>query len=179
MFEEVEGQESGGTEGQAPGAAAPGGSFDAAATALALGGASREKADAFLDKQSSLADNQSELIKDQRELVRLQAKELAHEVKLRHWSLQLRHLSGLLKLAFEVSFALIAIALACFVGAVWSAAHADGLVIDAFSVPNDVAAQGLTGEVVASRMLDRLTEMQNATGARSPPKRVHNRRSNS
>jgi len=141
---------------QDTGAEASAGGIDPAAVALALGGASREKANQFLEEQIALT--------------RLQAKELSHELKLRHWSLQVRHVSALLKLAFEVCLALIAIALACFIGAtVWSAAHANGLIIEAFSVPSDLAAQGLTGEVVASRMLDRLTEMQNATvSARAP-----------
>jgi tetratricopeptide (TPR) repeat protein len=153
---------------QDTGAEASGAGVDPAAVAIALIGASREKADAFLENQSALNAKQGHLVD-------LQAKELAHELKLRHWSLQVRHVSALLKLALEVSLALIAIALACFVGAtVWSAAHADGLIIDAFSVPSDLAAQGLTGEVVASRMLDRLTEMQNATVSSRAPQSYAN-----
>jgi len=149
------------SEGQDIGAEASGAGVDPAAVALALGGASREKADQFLEEQIALT--------------RLQAKDLAHELKLRHWSLQVRHVSALLKLAFEVSLALIAIALACVIGAaVWRAAHANGLIIDAFSVPSDLAAQGLTGEVVASRMLDRLTEMQNATVSNRAPQSYAN-----
>jgi tetratricopeptide (TPR) repeat protein len=149
------------TESQETGAEASGTGVDPAAVALALGGASREIANQFLEEQIALA--------------RLQTKELAHELKLRHWSLWVRHVSALLKLAFEVSLALIAIALACFIGAtVWSAAHADGLIIDAFSVPSDLAAQGLSGEVVASRMLDRLTEMQNATVSSRAPQSYAN-----
>jgi tetratricopeptide (TPR) repeat protein len=139
------------TEGQEPRAALASG-VDMAAAALALGGASREKANEFLDEQIALT--------------RLQKEELAHELKLRFWSLRLHHSSSVLKLAFEVSLALIAIVLAWFIGAaVWNAAHADGPVVEAFSVPTDMAARGLTGEVVASRMLDRLTAMQNATNS--------------
>ena len=43
---------------------------------------------------------------------------------------------------------------------VWGAAHANGLVIRAFSVPPDLAARGLTGEVVASKMLDEICVAQ-------------------
>ena len=39
---------------------------------------------------------------------------------------------------------------------VWSAAHADGFVIQSFSVPPDLAARGLNGEVVASKLLDQI-----------------------
>jgi hypothetical protein len=120
------------------------------AVALALGGASQAQADAFLKKQEAFID--------------LQAKELAHELDLRHWSLWVRHLSSLLKLTFEVGLAVAAVALACFLGAaVWNAAHADGLVIESFSVPPDLAERGLTGQVIAGELLDRLTEMNQAT----------------
>jgi hypothetical protein len=46
---------------------------------------------------------------------------------------------------------------------VWSAARADGLVIESFSVPPDLAQRGLTGQVVAEEILDGLTEIQTAT----------------
>jgi tetratricopeptide (TPR) repeat protein len=127
-----------------------GAGVDPTAVALALAGASTEDANAFLKKQGRLLD--------------LRAKELAHELDLRHWSLLVRHLSSLLKLTFEVGLAVAAVALACFLGAaVWNAAHADGLVIESFSVPPDVAARGLTGDVVAGELLDRLNELNQST----------------
>ena len=134
--------------------------------ALALAGASREDANAFLQDQRSL-------IADQKNLVSLQAKELAHELRLRHWSLQLRHASAILKFMLEVSAALIGVALACFIGAaVWNAAHADGLVIESFSVPPDMTARGLTGQVVASQLLDRLGVVQSAGPGNTRPGRA-------
>jgi tetratricopeptide (TPR) repeat protein len=42
----------------------------------------------------------------------------------------------------------------------WSAAHDNGLVIEAFSVPPDFAARGLNGDVVASQLLDKISRMQ-------------------
>ena len=68
-----------------------GAGVDPTAVALALAGASRAKADDFLEDQLLL-------IADQKNLVRLQAIELAHELDLRHWSMLVRHLSSLLKL---------------------------------------------------------------------------------
>src|SRR6185437_7766083 len=45
-------------------------------------------------------------------------------------------------------------------------AHADhGLAIEAFSVPPDLAQRGLTGQVVASEVLDRLAGLQADTDA--------------
>ena len=67
---------------QDTGAEAAASGVDPAAVALALGGASRERADAFLRDQQAL-------IADQRRLVTLQAEDLSHEQRLRHWSLWL------------------------------------------------------------------------------------------
>jgi len=39
---------------------------------------------------------------------------------------------------------------------VWNAAHAEGTVVESFAVPPDLAARGLTGEVVAGALLDKL-----------------------
>ncbi|MDB5432244.1 MAG: hypothetical protein JWP35_3360 [Caulobacter sp.] len=48
---------------------------------------------------------------------------------------------------------------------VWSAAHERGLVVHPFSVPPDMAAKGVTGQVVAARLLDKLEEMDAATNS--------------
>jgi len=145
------------TEGQDTGAEAAAGGVDPAAVALAMGGASRETADAFLNDQRAL-------ISDQRRLVSLQAEELSHELDLRHWSLWVRYASALLKLALELSAGLLLLALVTGISLmVWDASHADGLVIESFSVPPDMAQRGLTGQVVAGEILDRLIEIQNAT----------------
>jgi tetratricopeptide (TPR) repeat protein len=156
------------TEGQEIGAEAIAGGVDPAAVALALGGASREDAGAFLKKQSALID-------DQRKLVQLQAKELSHELGLRHWSLWVRHASGLLKLALEFSAGLLLLFAVSAIGVmVWNAAHADGLVIESFSVPSDLASRGLSGQVVATQMLDKLTAMQSATRSNRAPRTYAN-----
>lgn len=61
----------------------------------------------------------------------------------------LKLLTGLLGLV-------IAIALASLV---WSASRERGLVIEPFSVPPDFAGRGVTGQVVASQLLDRLSQL--------------------
>jgi tetratricopeptide (TPR) repeat protein len=120
-----------------------------AASAI-LGAASSEKADAFVDKQNELAD--------------LQIEDLKRENRVRHWSLRVRHVSDVLKLGFEMAVAFIVIAIAIGFGfEIWAAMHADGLVIDAFTVPPAMTDKGLTGQVVASKLLDRLTILQNET----------------
>src|SRR6185437_809578 len=127
---------------------------DPASVALALAGASRERADAYLEDTRSLNE-------DQRRMLHLQMEEIRAEepYKLSHY--RLRRFSGYAKAAFEFSVGLLALALVTgFCVMLWTAAHDDGLVIEAFSVPPDLAARGLTGQVVAARMLDNLSAMQ-------------------
>ena len=45
----------------------------------------------------------------------------------------------------------------------WNAGRADGVVIEAFAVPPDLAAKGYSGQALASRVQDRLNELQAET----------------
>jgi tetratricopeptide (TPR) repeat protein len=105
----------------------------------------------------------------QTEVLHLQAHELKHELKLRHWSLRVRHVSDVLKLSFELGAAALVLALAAAIGSgVWSAAHDRGLIIESFDVPPDMAAKGLSGPVIASKLLDDITALQKATSSSRP-----------
>ena len=46
---------------------------------------------------------------------------------------------------------------------VWSAANDHALVVDSFSVPSDLAAQGETGAVIAAHVMDAVATMENQT----------------
>ncbi len=117
---------------------------------FALGGADPAKANAWLDEQTVLT--------------KLQVEDLRKEDAIRHWSLRVRHISDLMKLAFELAAAFIVLAIAAgLAAALWSAAHDNGLIVEAFSVPPDLAQKGLTGEVIAAKVIDRLTAMQAQT----------------
>jgi len=121
-----------------------------------LGAASRAKADAYLEEQTRLT--------------RLQAQDLEREDKVRHWSLLVHHTSDILKLSLELAAALIFVSVVVAIcAAVWMASHDNSLVIDAFKVPPDMAAKGITGDVVASQLLDRLTKMQEDTDSSRAP----------
>jgi hypothetical protein len=128
--------------------------IDPAAIALGLAGASRQRADAFLD--------------DQRRMLHLQMEEMRAEepYKLSHF--RLRRFSDFAKAALEFSIGLIALALVG-VGAasVWNAAHSDGMIIESFTVPPDMAARGLSGEVVAGQVEDKLNIIQASAGSAS------------
>jgi tetratricopeptide (TPR) repeat protein len=156
-------EESDDEQGYAPGEDAR---ASESAVALALNDASRDEANAFLRKQGALSDKQSILADKQGLLLDIEITDRQHEDSIRHWSLRVRHVSDVLKLAFEFSLAIFVIALVLgFASALWGAAHDDALVIEAFSVPPDMAAKGVTGEVVASKVQDRLSAMQAETNS--------------
>lgn len=90
------------------------------------------------------------------------------EADLRHRRLQIAaERTGLLVKALTAA---AGIAVTIGVGALcWDAAHARGLVIDAFSMPPDLTAQGLTGQEMASQVQDSLNLMQSQTQSSRAP----------
>jgi tetratricopeptide (TPR) repeat protein len=137
------------------------GQTGAAAIEVALGRRGRgarpdPRLDAFLDEQTRFLKLQSEHLHEQRGL------QLAH-LKVRRWkdrlSLTLQTLGVALGAVVVVAVAAMA----------WRAHEDHGVVIDAFSVPPELARNGLTGEVAAARFLDKLQAMQTATAASDRP----------
>ena len=136
------------------GAARPFEAADPGARSMALSGASREEADAFLKRQAKFID-------DQAEMLRLQKAMLEEERILNISHLHFRRLGDLTKLAFEIAVGLVILLIVCGLGTmVWSATQDRDLVVEAFSVPPDVAQSGLTGPVLAGRVLDKLGTME-------------------
>jgi tetratricopeptide (TPR) repeat protein len=141
------------TEAASDGPEGNGAAIDPTAIALALAGASPADANAFLKDQRALIAKHCALADDQRQHLHEQLKNL----RLTIWEKR----AGLL---LRVATAVMGLGVACFLGVVvWNAAHADGLVIESFNVPPDLAQRGLNGEVVASKTLDELTNLSNAT----------------
>jgi Tfp pilus assembly protein PilF len=129
---------------------------DPAAVALALAGASREDANAFLEKQGRLVDLQCEYMasKDKFELSHLRWRRFTEQMKG-----TLQFLTAIVGIAVASAFGLM----------VWDAAHSSGLIIAPFTVPDDMAVRGLTGQAIASRMLDKINAMDGVYGfTRSP-----------
>lgn len=119
----------------------------AAAIATAQGG---KRAEAFLEEQTRL--------------VRLQIEQQIDENATRRSILRLEHLSAIMKVSFEIAVALVVAAILVGLGAaIWSAAHDNSLVVDSFSAPPDLAGRGLTGDVIAARLLDKLSIMRDTT----------------
>ncbi len=123
---------------------------DPVAISLALSGASRAKADAYLD--------------DQRHHLHEQLKQIHLDI-FEKW----------LGVALRLATLCVGLAAATGIGLmVWDAVQANGLLIEPFSVPPDMAAQGLTGQVVASQMLDQLSGIDSRTRSVRPPRSFAN-----
>ncbi|HVU21263.1 MAG TPA: hypothetical protein VHE09_11080 [Rhizomicrobium sp.] len=135
--------------------AKPSAHADPAAMHAALSGGSKEARE-YLHKQSRLADLQIDTLRKQDEF------EISH--------LRWRRFNDQMKGAMQIMLVLVGALFVSGIGAVlWSAAHDDGAVIEAFNVPPDMQARGLTGSVVSSLLLDRLTALQaQIDSARAP-----------
>ena len=97
----------------------------------------------------------TEFLRAKTELLRAQVRQI-HVGHFREWL----YASAEIVLGF-----FILLVFAGVISAVWSAAHDNGLVIESFSVPPDFVSRGLTGEVVANQVLDRLAAMQSQTSS--------------
>jgi tetratricopeptide (TPR) repeat protein len=119
---------------------------------------------AFLDEQALLLKAQREELLEQRALRLSHLRNQSREGKIRRVGQRIR-------VGMQALVALFAgvIALA-LVAAAWSAANDHGLVVEPFSVPPDLAQRGLTGQVVAKQVLDRLSDLQ----AQTPSARAAN-----
>jgi tetratricopeptide (TPR) repeat protein len=136
------------------------GAGDAAAIALAMDEAKRDpelaaKAGAYLDTQRALAQLQIKHFDEERRLAIVATRRKAYADRIRN--------------AFStLAAAGVLIVLISIGGMVIDAAGDHGLVIEAFSTPAEIARDGLTGQVIAQRVLDKLEALQAATVAERP-----------
>src|SRR5215469_10932428 len=135
---------------------------DPAAISIGLGAAANServaaKAEAYLEAQRRLSDDQRRHLHEQLKSLRL--------------SIWQQILAVLLRIAMAFIGAAIAAALAWFI---WKATNSNALVMDAFAVPPDLAARGLSGPVVAAKLSDKITAMQAETSSQRPPKSYAN-----
>jgi len=131
--------------------ASPAVQTDATAVAIALDRARRrgktpagggDEVDRFLSKQEGLIDDQRAHLHEQ----------MAH-MRLRHSLDRLRYITQASALVIG---AIIVIGIGWMA---FDASRANGVVIKPFSVSPDLARRGVTGEVVASQLLDKLTDI--------------------
>jgi tetratricopeptide (TPR) repeat protein len=135
---------------------AEGGSVDAVGMALALDAAHHDPL---------LGPAVRRYLNRQRALVDLQIKHFDAEHTLAIAAARRKGFIDRMRICLQVFVAAIIGGLILAVALMlWDAVNDRGVVIDAISVPEDLARQGFTGEVIAKRILDRLAEINNTTG---------------
>jgi tetratricopeptide (TPR) repeat protein len=141
------------------GAAPSGPGIDPAAMTFALGaqGVLDPRAAAYLEAQIRVAHAQEAVL-------RLQAEDLREKDAYDRSHLSWRRFDDWMRGVFYTLAILIGLFVVTLLGAtVWTAAHDNSLVIEAFSVPPDFAQRGLTGRAVAAQVQDDLAAMQQRT----------------
>ncbi len=139
------------SEGQDTGAEAVAGGADPAAMALALNAANNDP---------SIAEDAKAFLRNQSSLIDIQKHHLHEQLKQLHLGIWEKRLGVLLRVATAV----VGIAVATgFALMVWDAARSEGLLIEPFSVPAELAARGLNGPTFSSMLLDKLTTLQAQT----------------
>ena len=113
---------------------------------------------------AALDDDLAAYLRDQRHHLHEQLKQLHLSIWEKRTGVFLRVATAIVGVGVAGIFALM----------VWDAAHSSGLVVEPFAVPSDMAANGLTGQVVASQMLDKLSAMQEITYSTRPPQSYEN-----
>ena len=124
------------------------------ATALALGAVRRESAEAYLEKQSRLTALQVE------NLEREEPYQMSH-LRWRRFEDQMK---GAARIMLVGLAALFVIALGT---TLWNASRAQGLVVDAFTVPPALEATGLTGNVIAEEITARMDAIRTLAASNS------------
>jgi len=116
-----------------------------------------------------LAENASAYFVKQRRLVEIQTEHLHEQRAVNLQLLKLKRLDERLRVALRLFLILLATVVGIGALIMIRDAIADhGLVVAAFSVPPDMVRDGLTGEVAATRFLDKLKTMQTATESDRP-----------
>jgi tetratricopeptide (TPR) repeat protein len=117
---------------------------------------------AFLKKQTQLLETQNKHLEEEHPARMQFLRGQAREVDIRRFALRMR-------LALQIFLMLVATVIGIAALIMLRDAITDhGLVVEAFSVPPDMVKDGLTGEVVATRFLDKLQAMQAATMSDRP-----------
>src|SRR5665213_4589565 len=120
---------------------------DAAAVGLAMNAVTAEDARAYMREQTDLARLQKQNLLEQN------AFELSH--------LRWRRFNDQMKGAMQIMVVAIGLLVVVGIGTtVWNASLADGLVVDAFTVPPDFEKAGTTGDVIAGDITSKVISIR-------------------
>ena len=118
-----------------------------------------------------LAERLGSYVDEQARLVRLQSEHLHEQRTLVLSHLRWRRFGDRMKAVLQIMTAAVGLAIASAVGwMAWDAHESNGLVIEPFSTPPEFAVRGLSGQAVASRLLDGVQRLQDDTLSPESPK---------
>ncbi|MGD0142406.1 MAG: hypothetical protein ABSC92_04545 [Rhizomicrobium sp.] len=122
-----------------------------------------------MNPDPSVAADARTYLREQTELAKLQKQNLVEQNAFELSHLRWRRFNDQMKGALQVMLVAVGALIVSAIGAaIWTAAHDSSLVIEAFSVPSDLAMRGITGEAVAAQLQDKLTAMQTDTDSARP-----------
>ena len=117
----------------------------------------------------ALAAKAASYLERQAEFVSIQTEHLHEQRRVQLDNLKLRRTSERLRVAIQVLVALFGLPIVSGLGLmIWKATQDHALVVEPFSVPSDFVANGLSGQVVAQMVLDRLGDLQAQTLSSRP-----------
>jgi tetratricopeptide (TPR) repeat protein len=122
--------------------------------AMAASGAAAEEAREYLKKQSRLADLQIENLQKQDE----------YEISHLRWRRFNDQMKGAMQIMLVALGLLIVVAIAA---AIWDASQAEGLVVDSFSAPPQLAAAGMDGDTLASDLTNKIGTVRDIANGNS------------
>jgi len=137
-------------------------SGDAVAMAVAMDAARFDKE--LSRKAGDYLERHTELVARQKMLVELQVHHFETERRLALQAARRKRFVDRLKYTVQMLITLVAVS--ALVGAVWmiyGAATSRRVVVDLFSTPQALAPRGITGEMLASSLLDTLEKLQEKT----------------
>jgi tetratricopeptide (TPR) repeat protein len=114
--------------------------------------------------QARAGEDAAAFLRAQKRLVDLQVRHFEEEHRLAIAAAKRKRYADHLRNALWTFIALVLTGLVLAVLALlWDARRDHGLVVEAFSVPPDFAARGITGRVIAGQVLDRVAELDRKT----------------
>ena len=125
-----------------------------AALDVASANAGSEEAREFLRRQSRLTVLQEEILREE------------HALEMSHF--KWRRFNDQMKGALQILTAFVGVAVVVVIGTVmWRASQADGLVIDTFSVAPRYAEAGMSGDVIADDLTNKVAAVRDTANAHS------------
>jgi tetratricopeptide (TPR) repeat protein len=119
----------------------------------------------------ALARHAAAFLEDQRGLIADQRHHMRVQLRGLHLGIAEKWLGVLLRVATAFTGLAVAAGLAYLI---WNAAASNDLVIDSFQVPPGLAERGMSGQVVAAKLSDKIATMQAQTTSQRAPKSYAN-----